>query len=381
MRWLTVGLVVFGLVAPSMVDAQNRTQRRQVQTLQKKLKEVRSERAQLRRELGQTRQQTRTVVSEIRDVDTRLSQLEERLETTGARLGQARRDQVRVGRELEAATRQLAARTQQLRMRLRAMAKQPRGNAFLLLATSSDLSELAARNTILSRIAEEDRRLMDEVAALQRGVRRRKAEQDRLVRTISGLQTEQRQNQVALQGTRQEKAGQLGDLKRKQRNIEAELDELDRESAAIASRIRAYQARQSSGARVPTRGPGGFIRPVNGRITSGFGMRFHPILRRRRMHAGVDFGAPTGTPIRAVANGVVISAGYSGGYGNTVVIDHGGGVSTLYAHCSRIFVSSGAAVRQGQVIASVGSTGLSTGPHLHFEVRINGQPVNPMSRL
>ena len=123
---------------------------------------------------------------------------------------------------------------------------------------------------------------------------------------------------------------------------------------------------------------GSFIRPVSARITSGFGSRFHPILRRTRMHTGVDFGAPYGAVIHAAGGGTVILAHYSSGYGNCVVIDHGSGVTTLYGHCSALLVSEGEVVQQGQTIARVGATGMATGPHLHFEVRHNGIPVNPL---
>jgi murein DD-endopeptidase MepM/ murein hydrolase activator NlpD len=119
--------------------------------------------------------------------------------------------------------------------------------------------------------------------------------------------------------------------------------------------------------------------PVNGRLTSGFGSRFHPILGYVRMHAGLDLAAAYGSPIVAAADGRVVSAGWSGGYGNLVRIAHADGVQTMYGHMSRIAVPSGALVRQGQLIGYVGSTGLSTGPHLHYEVLKDGRPVNPAS--
>jgi murein DD-endopeptidase MepM/ murein hydrolase activator NlpD len=123
----------------------------------------------------------------------------------------------------------------------------------------------------------------------------------------------------------------------------------------------------------------GLMTPVAGRITSGFGMRFHPILHYARMHAGIDFGAAWGSPIVAAADGTVVVAGYGGGYGRQVQIAHGGGIVTLYGHMSSIAATAGEPVRQGQVIGYVGSSGLSTGPHLHFEVKVNGRPVDPMT--
>ena len=123
----------------------------------------------------------------------------------------------------------------------------------------------------------------------------------------------------------------------------------------------------------------GMARPVEGRLTSGFGSRFHPILGSARFHKGVDLAAAAGTPIVAAADGRIVAAGWHGGYGRQVAIAHGGGIQTTYSHMSRIGVASGTAVRRGDVIGYVGSSGLSTGPHLHYEVYKNGRPVNPMS--
>jgi murein DD-endopeptidase MepM/ murein hydrolase activator NlpD len=119
--------------------------------------------------------------------------------------------------------------------------------------------------------------------------------------------------------------------------------------------------------------------PVSGRVTSGFGSRFHPILGYARMHKGVDLAARMGAPITAAADGRVVSAGWHGGYGRQVIIAHRDGVETAYGHMSRMVAQAGQTVRQGQLIGYVGSSGLSTGPHVHYEVLKNGRPVNPMS--
>ena len=126
-------------------------------------------------------------------------------------------------------------------------------------------------------------------------------------------------------------------------------------------------------------GSQGMQMPVHGRVTSNFGSRFHPILGYRRFHAGLDLAAAAGTPIVAAADGKVISAGWAGGYGRAVAIVHASGIETKYGHMSRIAAYAGEVVRRGDLIGYVGSTGLSTGPHLHFEVLKNGRPVNPQS--
>ena len=124
------------------------------------------------------------------------------------------------------------------------------------------------------------------------------------------------------------------------------------------------------------------LKPTAGGIGSPYGYRIHPITGKRKMHTGVDIGGAYGADIVAASSGTVIIAGYNaGGYGNYLVVDHGGGVTTLYAHASMLCVSKGQQVSRGQVIAKVGSTGMSTGPHLHFEVLINGAHTNPMNYI
>jgi murein DD-endopeptidase MepM/ murein hydrolase activator NlpD len=168
----------------------------------------------------------------------------------------------------------------------------------------------------------------------------------------------------------------LRQLNRQERELEAAIDQELEESRRLETRIRDIQ-RGSNKKFVG----GAFLWPIDGtcRISSPFGNRFHPVLKKKKMHTGIDIAARTGTRIDAAANGTVILAGWFGGYGKTVIIDHGGGKSTLYGHTSALFVNEGDEVKKGQKIAEVGSTGLSTGPHCHFEVREHGTPVNPMN--
>lgn len=175
-----------------------------------------------------------------------------------------------------------------------------------------------------------------------------------------------------------EEEGLLAETSARRAEYERRVIDANLVSDGISARLAALQAGQQT----PGFTAGIFMMPVAGaRVSSLFGPRVHPIYGVGRMHNGIDFTAPMGTPIRAAFDGVVVIAGPQGGYGNTVVIDHGIGVGTLYGHMSAFTVRDGDTVRKGDIIGAVGSTGLSTGPHLHFEVRREGQPVNPLPYL
>jgi murein DD-endopeptidase MepM/ murein hydrolase activator NlpD/cell division protein FtsX len=182
------------------------------------------------------------------------------------------------------------------------------------------------------------------------------------------------QRQALLNQAKQEKAmyeRQVGQLEEISDTLEKQLQELIRGEEA---KLRASNPDFGSSE--------AFLWPIASHmITSPFGWRYHPIFHRELFHTGVDIAAPYDTPIHAAADGIVIYAGWYGGYGNAVVIDHGHGLSTLYAHCSVILVRKGEMVRRGETIAEVGSTGYATGPHLHFEIRVNGNPINPLARF
>ncbi len=178
----------------------------------------------------------------------------------------------------------------------------------------------------------------------------------------------------------------VADLEAESARIEQELAAAAAAAAEAAAQQEALAQAGSAGGGSTSSSPGGsagvatggrFIMPVGGRISSEFGYRVHPISGARRLHAGMDIAAGSGTPIGAAGAGTVIFAGWRGGYGNCIIIDHGGGIATLYGHQSSLAASVGQSVSAGQVIGYVGSTGYSTGPHLHWEVRVNGSPTNP----
>ncbi len=362
-----------------VADAQSKGKAKpSVKQLRSSLNKVQSKKTALRNEIKKTRRQTAAVMGDIQWVDREMEKFAESIDKTEDELADGKREQAAISKELTMAQAELKVKENQLSKRLRSIYMQKAESPVSALMASRSLGDLAVRKSVLERVALADRTLFEEFRVKAASVATKKKRQDEVVRKIAQLVDRQKDYKSELYGAKLKKKGYLSELNERADDLTEQYAALDRESDSIASQIQAFQAR-SGGNSVPFRG--GLSRPVRGRITSGFGMRFHPVLKRSRLHAGVDFGAPTGTPITAAAAGVVISSGYRGGYGYAVVIDHGGGVSTLYGHASRLFVSAGQRVTRGQKIAAVGSTGLSTGPHLHFEVRVNGKPVNPMSRL
>jgi murein DD-endopeptidase MepM/ murein hydrolase activator NlpD len=244
----------------------------------------------------------------------------------------------------------------------------------------------------------EDLRLL--IAANQRAVRERKAAEAKVASAQRDLestqQTLQSQEQAQERAKNQldtlaaERSNLVAIADAQRRHVASEVAQIEDLSASEEAQLEALiverqreleaereQQRRAAGIVGPESAPGALAWPVSGTITSPFGYRQNPFGGGMEFHQGLDIAAPMGTTITAAAGGTVIQAGWFGGYGNYIVIDHGGGMSTGYGHCSQIFVSVGQKVQKGQAIGAVGSTGASTGPHVHFEVRINGKPVDP----
>jgi murein DD-endopeptidase MepM/ murein hydrolase activator NlpD len=249
-----------------------------------------------------------------------------------------------------------------------------------VLFGAKDFSDFLTRMDILKRIIKHDYDLIMKV----------KADRDIVVNTRAKLEQDKADVELLVADAAIKQQNMLD--KKQAQQVLLNKAEYDREvsqqayeeiMAASEEITRMIQRSQmiSSGFAGGGSGSGAMIWPLSGPITSEFGWRTHPIFGTQRYHSGLDIGGDYGLPIAAAASGVVIHAGWISGYGNTVIIDHGGGITTLYGHNESLLVGVGESVAQGQTIAMCGSTGNSTGPHCHFEVRENGEPVSPYSYL
>jgi murein DD-endopeptidase MepM/ murein hydrolase activator NlpD len=292
-----------------------------------------------------------------------------------------------------------------------------------MLLGSNSLGDVASRRSYMRAVvgSQSDtiattEHLRDQVGDLDRQVAASKTEAQGQRDLVDSQRASLQASRDAQAAARQEVQGQIAQTDKlkdeviaRKDEFEAQVENLQAESAAIAETLRQRAAAAAAAATTttapaaaaaqpgaattkapakttpapsPAKAPGRLLIPVPGApITSPFGYRIHPIYGTSRLHTGIDYGADEGTPIRAAADGVVVSAGWLGGYGNATIIDHGGGIATLYGHQSVISVSEGQKITQGQIIGRVGCTGDCTGPHVHFEVRLNGDPVDPVNYI
>jgi peptidoglycan DL-endopeptidase CwlO len=258
-----------------------------------------------------------------------------------------------------------------------------------VILESDGFADLLERTEFMQRVSQQDARIIDRVRqakaeseaaekrldALEERQRRVTAQVAQRAEEVEAIKNSLVERQQQYQGVREDKEQALVSTRSDRHDLEGDLAALEREQAAVVARLQSAQSAGSQVAGPVRQGSGAFIWPVNGPVVSGFGMRWG------RLHAGVDIAVPAGTPIHAADSGRVVLLGWTGGYGNYTCIDHGNAVSTCYAHQSGYATSMGASVSQGQVIGSVGCTGHCFGDHLHFEVRINGAPVDPMGYL
>jgi len=342
----------------------------QLQQVQQQLQEQQQRAAQARRQVTSLAEQLRLIQV---DYDAARNDYEA-IQSRRAYIEQ----QIALNVQILANTeKNLAARTKILNQRIRDIYKNGQINYLDVLLGAADFNDFATRADLLKRVLAQDAALINKVRAERSLIIQKKAELQRDRAAVIELEKEAADKKSVIEARKREREAVLDSAVNERDAAERAYQELLETSRRIEQMIRSIQ----SGNRDATGATGALLWPAAGPITSPYGWRIHPIFGTRRFHSGIDIGADYGDPIRAADGGIVICADWLGGYGKAVILDHGAGISTLYGHNSELLVGEGQRVYKGQVIARAGATGYATGPHLHFEVRQNGSPVDPLAYL
>jgi murein DD-endopeptidase MepM/ murein hydrolase activator NlpD len=378
-RFAIVLAACFVLAAPAAGDNGGK-----IGELQARITAARAKEARLTQEISAVTADIRALEAKVGDVSQKLSILERDLELHQRRLDKLNALYAFETERLQFLQRAYAKALHELNLRMIDIYETQDPTLVEVIIESDSFQDALDRIQYLDAIAQQDKHIAarvraarDEVHATRertKVVRARVHSETQVVAVRTAQQREVRNQLLASQSSlankRLKQKSELASTRKQEKEWIEEANAL----AAADARVRsALAAAQGAGDTTPS--AAGLIWPVNGPVTSPFGYRWG------RLHAGIDIGAPSGTPIHAAAAGTVVLAAWTGGYGNYTCIDHGGGLATCYAHQSSYAVSSGSQVSQGQVIGYVGNTGHSFGAHLHFEVRINGTPVDPLGYL
>lgn len=376
-------VLVFLLLAPPPGMAFWGENHSRISDLQRQTNELRNRVAEMRRKKYEKMKAAREMSQTINANQQRLEQEKHSLDLHQQRLDETRDKIGYLENRMDSVTGNAMRLGKIAASRLKALYMGERLSLLSMILEANNLATLLDRIYYKQRIVAQDKELLTELQTKIEELNSLKgqlaSQKFRLGRSISTIRTQNMQIQRTI-----EVDNQLRDKYQKDAAFYDRAEsELLAESAGITAQIRALSAQHSF--QVVKNSTGVFMWPIRGRINSSFGYRFHPIHHRTIFHTGLDIGGPNHGSIHAADGGVVIWAGWKGGYGKAIMVNHGnrGGKNlvTLYGHLSSILVSNGQAVNKGQVIGLEGSTGYSTGPHLHFEVRVNGAPTNPLGYL
>ena len=375
------------MATPYWYQAQDEDLTNQLSNIQQQLTNEANKKSEAEKTIGTVYEQLHAIQIEL---DTATAELKQ-VQADRIRLDQ---DITKTEEELKAAQERLQSREKVFYKRVRDIYINGRLSYLDVVVGSKDFSDFANRMEMLKRILQADMELINTIKTEREEIASKKAKLEADRAKVLELEKVAQEKQTIINQKKAERQAVLERAMNDRDTADRAYNELMASSASITAMLQQRAAERAAAAAAASQGGGGggatttwvqgtgqLAAPVNAPITSDFGWRIHPIYGTSRLHAGTDFGVDEGTPVHAADGGVVVEAGWISGYGYTVIIDHGNGMSTLYAHNSDVAVSPGQTVSKGQVVSYSGNTGGSTGPHLHFEVRINGEPTDPMGYL
>lgn len=341
--------------------------RKKLKMSQKKLQEANHQEQQLAGELGITEGLLEEFSERLRQIRTELALAKSRHEVI--------RRQVRESRD------RLLKKRRALGLRLREIELEGNASYLQVLLHAKTFSQFLVNGEYLQRVVDSQKKLIAAVQRERQILEQRREAAQRTVNEIRSLEDDYQVKVSDLDKIQQKQTELLAQLRAHRQQLEVYVSGLEHTTQELETKLQGIIRTRGTALGPVIPGTGRFIYPVSGPITSPFGYRVHPVTGTTRFHSGLDFGVDYGTEIRSADNGVVIHADWMGGYGNCVIVQHNNDLSTLYGHQSEILVKQGDTVLQGQTLGRVGSTGMSTGPHLHFEVRQGGTPVDPLGYL
>jgi len=357
------------------------------QSLEEELEQIQEERKETQEKIKDVKIQEQQYINQVDEVENQLlgalSELDElnnRLAKAKGEVDKATIEMVLKEEELNKIEEELDEKVRILNDRVASIYKNGKVNVLEILLKAENFLDFISKLKLMNLFAEQDtqnilsiKEKRDATIGIKKSIIDLREEQKEYKSRVEKLVTQAEQKANEVEGIYNEKKNLLSSTTANKNALIQMEKKLEIQEAEVTRILESYKYGSAPS--------GKFAWPVAGRIQSGFGMRYHPILGYNRFHSGIDIVASYGTLVKAADGGQVIQAGYFGGYGYSVMLYHGGGFATWYAHLSSINVSMGQFVQRGQVIGLVGSTGLATGPHLHFEVRINGAPQNPYAYL
>lgn len=319
-------------------------------------------------------------LQQIGKIDQSIVTSEQNLKEINSKIEESTENINKVSDNLQVVQKEYDEKEKKLKERLITKYESGKTTYLDVLLSSKTLMQFISNCYLVSEITEYDNELLNSIEQEKEKIEEQKKELQKIQNDLEEKRNVQIKTETILANSKTMRETYVAKLNVEEQKVQADIDECYRQIALIEQEIRGLASVESLG---PDYIGGAMVWPIPGyyTITSSFGMRVHPITGVYKLHTGTDVGAPIGSDFIACAYGIVVKAEYNTAYGNMVVIDHGGGVQTLYAHGSEIIAQVGQVVNAGDVILKVGNTGYSTGPHAHFEVRINGEPQEPLQYI